>query len=72
MPKYILHYFEGNGRAIIARALLSSVKADWINDSFYMGDWPKIKKSGLCEYEQVPILEVDGKNTPKVMPSIFI
>ena len=24
-------------------------------------NWPKIKKSGLCEYEQVSFLEVDGK-----------
>ena len=61
MPKYTLHYFAGNGRAIIARALLTYAKADWTNDLIKHEDWPKIKKSGLCEFEQVPVLEVDGK-----------
>ena len=61
MPKYILHYFAVNGRAIVARAILSYAKADWTNDAFKKEDWPTIKKSGLCEFEQVPILEVDGK-----------
>ena len=61
MPKYTLHYFGGNGRAAIARAILSTMKADWTNDIIKFEDWPKMKKSGLCEYEQVPVLEVDGK-----------
>ena len=61
MVKYILHYFGMNGRAAIPRAILTYAKADWTNDAIAMTDWPKIKKSGLCEFEQVPILEVDGK-----------
>ena len=61
MPKYTLHYFGGNGRAVIARALLCYVKADWTNDLIKKEDWPKIKTSGLCEYEQVPVLEVGDK-----------
>ena len=61
MPKYILHYFEINGRAVVPRAILSYAKADWTDDRVKMGDWPKLKKSGLCEFEQLPVLEVDGK-----------
>ena len=61
MSKYILHYFAGNGRAAIARAILSYVKADWTNNFIKKEDWPKIKTSGLCEYEQVPVLEVGDK-----------
>ena len=61
MPKYTLHYFGGNGRAVIARAILTYVKADWTNDLVKKEDWPKLKTSGLCEYEQLPVLEVDGK-----------
>ena len=61
MPKYTLHYFGGNGRAVIARALLCYVKADWTNHMIKMEEWPKIKKSGLCEFEQVPILEINNK-----------
>ena len=61
MPQYTLHYFGVNGRAVIARAILSYVKADWTNDLIKKEDWPKLKASGLCEFEQVPVLEVDGK-----------
>ena len=61
MSKFTLHYFGGNGRAAIARAILSYAKADWTNDLIKREDWPKIKTSGLCEYEQVPVLEVGEK-----------
>ena len=61
MSKYILHYFEFNSRASVARAILSYVKADWTNDLIKKEDWSKIKKSGLCEYEQLPVLEINGK-----------
>ena len=61
MPKYTLHYFAGNGRAVIPRAILCYAKADWTNHAFGHDEWAKIKKSGLCEFEQVPVLEVDGK-----------
>ena len=61
MPKYILHYFRANGRAAIARAILSYVKADWENTLYDYKDWPNYKKSGLAEFEQLPVLEVDGK-----------
>ena len=61
MPKYTIHYFAGNGRAMISRAILCFGKADWTNDAIKREDWPTIKKSGLCEFEQVPILEIDGK-----------
>ena len=62
MSKYTLHYFGGfNGRPVIIRAILSYVKADWHNNFISHQDRPKIKKSGLCEYEQLPVLEVNGK-----------
>ena len=61
MPKYTLHNFPLNGRAIIARAILTYAKADWKNETIKMEDWPKSKKSGLWEYEQLPVLDVDGK-----------
>ena len=61
MPKYILHYFGGNGRGCVPRAILTYGKADWTNDIIKKEDWPKIKKSDLCEFEFLPVLEVDGK-----------
>ena len=61
MSKYILHYFGANGRGAIPRAILAYAKANWTNDIIKKEDWPKIKKSELCEYEFLPVLEVDGK-----------
>ena len=58
---YTLHYFGANGRATIPRAILTYAKAKWTDDRVKQEDWPKIKKSGLCEFEQMPILEIDGK-----------
>ncbi len=59
--RYILHYFPGNGRAVMIRALLSYVQATWKNDQVAPKDWPKLKKSGLCEFEQMPVLEINGE-----------
>ena len=61
MSKYILHYFGVNGRGAMPRAILTYAKANWTNDIIKKEDWPKIKKSELCEYEFLPVLEVDGK-----------
>ena len=47
MPKYVLHYFAGNGRAMISRAILCYGKADWTNDAIKKEDWPTIKKKWI-------------------------
>lgn len=52
----------GNGRAAMARAILSYAKADWKDHKFDRDEWVNsIKKSGLCEFEQAPVLEYNGK-----------
>ena len=61
MTKYTLHYFPLNGRGLVPRAILSYKRADWTNHLIKFEEWPSIKKSDLCEYEQVPILEVGDK-----------
>ena len=61
MSKYILHYFETNGRAAVPRAILSYAKANWVNNLISQEDWPKTKTSGSCEFEQIPVLEVNNK-----------
>ena len=67
---YTLHYFEANGKAAIPRAILTYAKAKWTDNRVKQEDWPKLKKSGLCEFEQMPILEIDGKK--KLSQSIAI
>ncbi len=58
---YTLHYFEANGRATIARAILTYAKVKWTDDRVTLEKWPKLKQSGLCEFGQMPILIIDGK-----------
>ena len=69
--KYIFHYFKVNGRGVVARAILSSMKADWTDHAFTREEWPSIKKSGLCEFEQAPVLEYKGKTYAQSMAIDF-
>ena len=69
--KYILHYFKVNGRGVVARAILSCAKADWTDHAFTREEWPSIKKSGLCEFEQAPVLEYKGKTYAQSMAIAF-
>ena len=69
--KFIFHYFKVNGRGAIVRAILSSMKADWTDHAFTREEWPTIKKSGLCEFEQAPVLEYKGKTYAQSMAIAF-
>jgi hypothetical protein len=60
-PTFIIHYFGGNGRACIARAILSSQNVEFKNHIISNKDWPDIKKSYLCEFGQLPILQHNKK-----------
>lgn len=52
-----VYYFSFNGRAALIRAILSCGGVQFENHLIDMAkDWPTIKKSGLCEFEQVPVL----------------
>lgn len=59
---YKLYYFPGNGRAMISRAILECSKANWEDVEVSPDEWKTMKKSGKCDYEQLPILEYKGKN----------
>ena len=59
--KYILHYFNANARGMLTKAILSSSKIEWTNDIIDFHKWKNIKKSGLCEFEQLPVLEHNNK-----------
>ena len=47
------------------------MKADWTNHAFTREEWPTIKKSGLCEFEQAPVLEHKGKSYAQSMAIDF-
>ena len=54
-------YFGGNGRAAIIRGIFSAMKQPFVDERIDHKKWPEIKKSGLCEFEQVPVLVHNGK-----------
>ena len=58
---YKLYYFNGNGRAMIIRAILEYSKAKWEDIKVSNEEWPKMKSSSQCEYGQLPVLEYNGK-----------
>ena len=59
--KIKLSYFGGNGRASIARAILSIYPNEFIDSKIDMEHWLTVKQSGYCEFQQLPILEYNGK-----------
>ena len=58
---YKLHYFGGNGRASISRAILSVGAPNFENVIIGMDQWGSLKTSGTYEFQQLPLLEHKGK-----------
>ena len=59
--KITLYYFPLNIRGALIRALLSLSKLNWENRIVNFEEWPSMKISGIAEYRQLPILEINGK-----------
>ena len=63
-------YFDMPGRGEQVRLLLKYAKASFEDIRMQMADWPKEKKSGKFEFEQLPVLQYKGKQlsqTPAIM-----
>ena len=60
-PKYKLYYFNGNGRAIIIRAILYYSNTNFSDVKITKEDWIKLKQTGKFESEDVPVLEYNEK-----------
>ena len=56
-----LYYFNANGRAMIIRAILYYSKTKFDNILITKENWKIEKKSGKFQYEQLPMLEFEGK-----------
>jgi glutathione S-transferase len=55
-----LHYFGINGRAASIRAILHSQNVQFDDVKYTFESWANVKKSGDFEFEQMPMLEIDG------------
>jgi len=59
--QYKLYYFNGNGKAIIIRAILYYAKADLSDVILSKEDWKKLKQTGKFDCEELPVMEHKGK-----------
>ena len=60
-PQYKLYYFNGNGRAIIIRAILYYSKSNFSDVKITKEDWVKLKQTGKFYSEELPVMEHKGK-----------
>jgi glutathione S-transferase len=58
---YKLHYFPGNMRGCLTRAILTYSGAKWEDNRVNWNDFLALQKEGAYEYGCLPVLEVDGK-----------
>ncbi|KAK6042592.1 glutathione S-transferase protein [Cooperia oncophora] len=63
MVQYRLLYFDGRGRAEVARQLFALANQDYVDVRISHEDWPKHKPD--MPFGQVPALDVDGKILPQ-------
>jgi len=60
-PQYKLYYFNGNGRAIIIRAILYYSNTNFSDVKITKEDWAKLKNTGKFDSEDLPVMEHKGK-----------
>ncbi len=49
MPKYVLHYFDGRGRAELLRILFAYGNIEYTERRINFANWPEVKPSRLFE-----------------------
>ena len=60
MSAITLHYFDGYGRAEPSRMILSHHGTSFTDHRIQFSEWPAIQASGLSEFDELPMLEIDG------------
>jgi glutathione S-transferase len=58
MPSYKLYYFDGRGRAELARLIFAAAGQEYEDVRYAHQDWPQHKAN--FPFGQLPVLEVDG------------
>ena len=56
-----IHYFGGYALAEAIRMLLSHAKVPYEDVNYNYETLPIVKASGILEFGQIPVLEVEGK-----------
>ena len=60
-PKPRLHYFPSYGRAEVLRTAMHYFSVDYEEEVILPQKWPGVKHTGVYEFQQLPMLEIDGK-----------
>ena len=60
MAEIKLHYFDIYGRAETARMILHYNGTAFEDNRLQFEEWPALKASGIAEFGQLPVLEIDG------------
>ncbi|CAG9326153.1 unnamed protein product [Blepharisma stoltei] len=60
MADITLHYFNLYGRGELARYILHYHGTQFTDHRVEFGEWPALKSSGVAEFGQLPVLEIDG------------
>lgn len=58
--KPVLHYFPGNGRAAVIRAIFDVKGVEYVNDYIKPETWPVEKQK--YEFGVLPVLDIDGES----------
>ena len=56
-----LHYFPLYGRAEVLRIAMKYFEMDYEEEVVTTAKWPALKHSGVYEFQQLPMLEIEGK-----------
>lgn len=56
--KPVLHYFKGNGRAAMIRAIFDYKNIEYDIDYIDFENWPQIRSK--FEFQFLPVLDIDG------------
>ena len=59
--QYKLYYFNGNGKALIIRAILYYSKVKFADVKVSNEDWKKLKQAGKFGCDELPVMEHKGK-----------
>ena len=59
--QYKLYYFNGNGKALLIRAILYYSKVKFYDVKVSNEDWKKLKQTGKFGCDELPVMEHKGK-----------
>lgn len=67
MEKYKLIYFNLNGRGEFIRLIFVAAGKEFTDVRTTFAEWPALKKTITCPFDQLPVLEIDNGKTKHIL-----